>query len=850
MSQKKLLNVLLFLLLTVYSSNAATYYYTGVIAGNLGTKSNWNTSSTGSGGAIPTSFTGAGDIWILQPLTANGNRTSASITNALWVLSSTATLSIGSGFSLTVSGSGVVAAFINISNGGALTISTANTIKFGDLGATSTVNYNNSSQTVENRSFGNLTINQSIALSGTGTTLDVAGLLTIATGITFNINSKNLNLGGAAASIAGTGSLTGTANSVLFLSGGNGSNNGTLYFASGNNNLKELQIYYDTPTEYITLGNDLNIINTGLVGIYYGTLNLNGKILTIDASSDINFTAANSDGVIKAGGGALRINGSVGAQSTTSDMYVDGTDNIFSALYLNNNTTLAVADAIIISDSITSNLGTIQLGGNVTLKADATKTARIGRSSGTLSGNLTVQTYLPGTTTGWANLGSPGVSGQTIASWDTYVSSSGTTGVPLTCSGCYYGTAYASGFNSTYSWSEPTTAYVAATAATALTPGQGFWIYVGTGFSTTTALKLVNSGSPVTGSVNYPVTASSGNFNLVANPYASPIAWSKTYALGTNNTRVNNAIYIWNADLGVTTSYAAGVSSHGAGAQDIIPAGQGFYVEATSSGNLSFDETVKMTANTSANPVLRGAASNYIGEIFRVSLDGKDGDRDETAFRIHPMATPLYDGAWDAHKIFQSPGYVGYPGPYTKYTTISSKDFTGEDYSIHSFPEPSKDLSLPLLVKVMQSGTYTISASGLENIPSCLLLKDKLLNKTQDLQMGDYVFTINDSTSKPRFELQLCKGVAAINSIQETKLDAQSVQIRRAESGITVNTAFAQATEARIEVYNLLGQSLSASVIVNGTTNSTFLPVADDNGIILVKVTTATDSYSKKVLLR
>ena len=116
--------------------------------------------------------------------------------------------------------------------------------------------------------------------------------------------------------------------------------------------------------------------------------------------------------------------------------------------------------------------------------------------------------------------------------------------------------------------------------------------------------------------------------------------------------------------------------------------------------------------------------------------------------------------------------------------------------------------------------------------------------------MGDYVFTINDSTSKPRFELQLCKGVAAINRIQETKLDAQSVQIRRAESGISVNTAFAQSTEARIEVYNLLGQSLSASVIVNGTTNSTFLPVADDNGIILVKVTTATDSYSKKVLLR
>lgn len=846
MRQKNLLSVLLFLMLTVYSGHAATYYL--ISSGNINSFNAWNTSPLNTG-AKPTSWTGAGDTWIFQSNTANGNRTSGSLTSLLFNISATAIVSVENGFSLTISGNGIVNGFTDVANGGVLTISNGNTVKFGTLGATSTVIFNSALQTVDTRAYGNLTINQSIPLSGTGTVLDVGGLLTLASGITFNISSKDLSLSGSAGSISGTGFLTGTANSVLTLQGGNGSNNGTLYFLAGNYNLKELVMNYDFSADYISLGNDLTIVS-GAATLYYGTLNLNGKVLTIDASSDISFTAANSDGVIKAAGGTLVINGSVGAISSMPDMYVDGTDNIFSALYLNNNTTLAVADAIIITDSITSNLGTIQLGGNVTLKADATKTARIGQSSGTLSGNLTVQTYLPGTFTGWANLGSPGVSGQTIASWDTYVTSGSLTGVPLACTGCYYSTAYSNGFNSTYSWSEPTTAYVAATAATALTPGQGFWIYVGTGFSTTTALKLVNSGSPVTGPVNYPVTASNGNFNLVSNPYACPISWSKTYALGTNNTKVNNAIYIWNADLGVTTSYAAGVSSHGAGAQNIIPAGQGFYVEATSSGNLSFDETVKMTANTSANPVLRGAASNYIGEIFRVSLAGKDGDRDETAFRIHPMATPLYDGAWDAHKIFQSPGYMGYPGPYTKYTTISSKDFTGEDYSIHSFPEPSKDLNLPLLVKVMQSGTYTISASGLENIPSCLILKDKLLNKTQDLQMGDYVFTINDSTSAPRFELQLCKGVAAINSIQETKLDTQSVQIRRAESGLMVNTAFAQATEARIEVYNLLGQSLSSSVIVNGTTNSTFLPVADDNGIILVKVTTATDSYSKKILLR
>ena len=217
MRQKNLLSVLLFLVLTVYSGHAATYYL--ISSGNINSFNAWNTSPLNTG-AKPTSWTGAGDTWIFQSNTANGNRTSGSLTSLLFNISATAIVSVENGFSLTISGNGIVNGFTDVANGGVLTISNGNTVKFGTLGATSTVIFNSALQTVDTRAYGNLTINQSTSLSGTGTVLDVSGLLTLASGITFNINSKDLSLFGSAGSISGTGFLTGTANSVLTLQGG------------------------------------------------------------------------------------------------------------------------------------------------------------------------------------------------------------------------------------------------------------------------------------------------------------------------------------------------------------------------------------------------------------------------------------------------------------------------------------------------------------------------------------------------------------------------------------------------------------------------------------------------------
>lgn len=516
---------------------------------------------------------------------------------------------------------------------------------------------------------------------------------------------------------------------------------------------------------------------------------------------------------------------------------------------------VTLAGAINVLDSISAQTNvTLNTGGSLTLKSTASLKGRVGRIGGTVSGVVTVETFIPGTNTGWTNMGINGVNGQTIANWDTQI--------PMTCDGCFYSPGAIPGdFYSITGWNEPIFDYdTTVTSLTPLNPGQGFWVYVGSGATTTTDFTLINSGTLVQGAGTIPITKTTvtvntnNGFNLIANPYTSPISWAKFRALGTNASKVTNAIYGWNADIGgggatslVGTTQTPNNSTC---ISDIIPAGQGFYVESlVSSATLDFDESIKVDANTSANPMLRTSAKkNEL--VFRLKLAGSNYDNDETAIQIISKATSLFDNEYDAHKIFQSPGYAGYPGSYTKYTTISTKDPHNHDYSIQSIPSLYQNESIPVLVKVMANGTYTISATDFQGFDMCLGLLDKLTNTYTDLRQGSYVCQINDTTSAPRFELFMCKD-ESLNTVGITKNElASNILISQDNEGAFVKTSFEQKTKATISVYNIMGQQLIKDIQVDGLENTTRLNVDLHNQVVLVKVTTDKESSVKKMVLR
>jgi hypothetical protein len=311
---------------------------------------------------------------------------------------------------------------------------------------------------------------------------------------------------------------------------------------------------------------------------------------------------------------------------------------------------------------------------------------------------------------------------------------------------------------------------------------------------------------------------------------------------------VNDAVYIYNAD-GPYASFVGGVGTNGG--SDVIAMGQGFYVEATANTALTVTEDIKSSGNTVQLLRTTSASTPSTGLVFKLKLNGPFSDYDETAFRFHSQATANYDKGFDAKKMFQTPGYAGYPGSYSKYTSISSKDANNGDYSINSTPElMGQSVSIPVLVKVISSGSYTINPINLSNFlnPSCVVLKDKLLNINHNLANGAYVFNINDTTSTARFELNIC-GQNMPTSISNNSNPTNNVLISQDTKGPFVVTSFEQNTKAVISAYNILGQKIMNDVPVQGTEVTTYLNLPVHNQAVLIRVTTDKESTVKKMVI-
>lgn len=853
------------------------------------------TSFTVAANWFPSGVPGATDDVLFDIVSGSNNCTvpngiSISVISVSMVTGYTGTFNMGNANHF-LTGDLIINSGILISTSGELLFGPNSNVSFA-LGALGTFSNNGgtvSLQVSANQSFvfsGNPTLNLLDLQTGTGSASSLRsvdfGSGLVVQNITFSstrayafqgtVHIKvGLDLTGASTNIIPTGS-TGT---FIF----DGSNADIIGTTVGRNYLPNVEI---NTAGNITLSSNISVQGnwTGTSGTFIsGTSTVN-----IYGSSSLILGAASFDNLIIQTGGSVTFPANsetyIGKNFVVTGSGIFPTDN---TLVFNGSTqgitgtfspgriritsgatTINSGSALTLIDELTVNTGAIFNAGSnlLTLKADASSTARVANSDGAINGSVIVETYIPGGFTGWANLGVRGVSGQSVASWDTYASSGGANGIPMTCSLCTYGSnASGSWFNSIQTWNEPTTNYDSITVNSPLTPGKGFWVYVGNGSMTTTDLKLINKGTIVGGFQSLTATgqgtpytsASSGNpiayANLVANPYPSPVSASILMGVNTAGGDINDAIYAWNADANGFDEYVSGVGTgSGAFSQGIIPGGQGFYIESNKTFNVSFDffESLKV----SSNAYLEKQSAADIGKILRLKLKGV-ADENNTAFRIHPSATAIYDTKWDARKIFQTPGYVGYPGSYSKYTTISSQDAYAQDYAIQSIPLLTSSVSLPVLARVSATGSYTISAYDYKDLdPSvCITLHDKLNNTYNNLRMGDYSFTINDTTSTPRFELILCEDKSIdYTGVSETKGNSNAILISQDAQGAFVKTAFTQNTKAVISVYNIMGQKLINDINVEGTVTDTHLNLDMHNQVVFIRVMSDKENSTKKIV--
>ncbi|MBK9285183.1 MAG: hypothetical protein IPM51_12855 [Sphingobacteriaceae bacterium] len=548
--------------------------------------------------------------------------------------------------------------------------------------------------------------------------------------------------------------------------------------------------------------------------------------------------------------GIITPNTSLLRLTNTTAQSIGPATTTLNALEITNSGTKTLGGSVIILDSVKVNAGTLASGGNLRLRSTSSLKGRVAEitGGGSISGNAIVETFMLGGTTDWANLGVSGVTGQTFGSWYGPI--------PMAIEGSSTGVTSVGGnyFESVQSWTEfdgygyDTTI----TLGSPITVSKGYWVYLGDNFGTTGNITTAVTGALVQGNqpillTRTPAGANPG-YNLIANPYASPISWTK---LRNGNASVANAIYIYNADIGATTSFVNGVSSHGVGvgAQDDIPMGQAFYCEALATTVITAQESNKNSNNTNADQLLKSANVNQSpNQTFWLKLEGAN-DYDMTAINFIDGASDNFDPEVDAHKIYSSPGYIGFPGQWNKRTAIASQ-IGNEEYSINSVQRLNNQSTvIDIITRPYLSGNFSISAENIENIAygTCMMLKDKATNTTHDLRSGPYSFYLSDTTYTARFELTVC-GVNAVANVNNQVISEESITIGQDKIAAYVNLAFPAQTEALISVYNILGQKIIKDKKVVTTKETVRLDLPSNNEILIISVKTNDRTVTKKLV--
>lgn len=640
---------------------------------------------------------------------------------------------------------------------------------------------------------------------------------------TLDISGRSLSVYSRSVTNFGSSTIVSSTASSLSINSttvGVGALTGTLNFSQVNASIGDFT--FNRAGQKYSLTNNLTV--TGSCALTSGTLDISGKALTLNGALTIgtaSVTSSSTSSLTISGGGA--ITGSLPITPSISDLTLNSVGQ-----------TLTLLNPLNVFNSITPTAGTIATGGNVTLKNSAATKSRLGivGATGAITGNLTVENYIPGSVAGWRTLGAPGISGLTVASWDG--GSGSATDFAMTCSGCNNGPGMAGGghFVSIQGDAAGTNvAYQELTSANALTPGVGVWVYDGNSLTTAIPVTQTKSGAAVTG--NVPATS-----KFTSNPYACPLSVAAI-------TPVFGVVQYFDPVLMAMTPILAGS----------IPAGQGFY-----SANVgTFTEAHKdVTALTTATSIYKLNSTNQtntnnLGKIFKLKIDGFTGDGDYTYIRLHPNATSSYDSILDAKKMYLTPGYIGTGPTYSQYTSIASVN-ANQDYCVNSLPDVfTSNLVIPIVAKAQVTGQYTISPIDIQNLPgtACVSLKDKLLNINHDLRAGSYVCNIADTTAKPRFELTICYDPNVVTGINQYENSVNEVLIgQNGTSGAFIKTKFDKTTKSIVSAYNVMGQKVMADKEIEGSENLVYLDFNNVNSqLVIIKVTNDKGQTTKKVFI-
>ncbi len=589
-----------------------------------------------------------------------------------------------------------------------------------------------------------------LRLNNTGNQLLVDNDLTVTDSL--NLINGVLNIRGSDLTLSGivTGSGLISSNDLSDITINGAGNLGTIQFVESEDSVHNF-ILNRTSSGLTTMGSNMVvagdlILSNGKLALGANKLILNGGF---SGSVSSNLSANGTTSAVYIGG-----------SGTLGDLFFDqstvGASNRLSTLtYDRNSHTITLGNQLQIADSIVPVAGTLASAGNLVLVSDASKTARIANGNCTtcsyITGNVSVQRFVPALARRWRFLGSP-VAGNSVADWqnEIYITGAGgaANGFDATLSNqagiYYYNEALTTG-NLTTGWTSPSN------TSQTLGLGRGYRVFVRgdrsdigrlNGTNTTQNAVTINAvGVPNQGDITMPVSCSysgtsnvyvdsNDGWNLLANPYASPYDWDAHYNDGSYHTKLDPTIWVYNTQTNGYVSYNA-TSQDGDLTGGIIPSGASFWVKANTSGpTLTFTEKYK----SGATPVSMFKTGN--GESFSIKLIYDSLNSDATMIKYMQGVENGFDH-YDTRKL---EGTV----------------------NISTYDEDNVQMALNVRPTTFEVDTIKIKVGDVPGEYKLVFVNsDKLAIKENVWLIDNYMARTIDLRSVPEYQYSVVSGVAA-----------------------------------------------------------------------------------------
>ncbi|MEZ5173799.1 MAG: PKD domain-containing protein [Bacteroidia bacterium] len=440
--------------------------------------------------------------------------------------------------------------------------------------------------------------------------------------------------------------------------------------------------------------------------------------------------------------------GSVQYESESAQTIVPGTYN---NLRISGSGTRTIHGRVNLKGVLQLEAGILETGDSLTLKSDSLTTGLIsGSGNGSINGEVESERYIHGTGNQTVYLSNP-FEGLHVIDYATAIPVPGPDGV-----------TWSAGNNNAiweYNPNDPVEQFMNGFHSL----GANRELLIGKGYSATLqgGSVLSTKGNAASGTVNIAL-GSNGNisqfsgYNLVGNPYLSPLDWNKAafsqtdniskavYRMGSGN-RYNGSLSVW---MAISEDEGLGIN----GASSNIGIQEGFFVKAFTADTLRLNNS-----HRSDETNVHAVQVNDFRAYLRLSLI-KDQKRDETLiwFDADNNSQQLLDGQ-DALK-------PAVPGAMTISSVKEERML-----AIQGRQTALDEDSVALALHVPADGSYTIRLTDVIHFPATAMmyLEDRLTGTFQNLRTEpSYTVVLNEGDINGRFFLHYRAGVET-NAIAE-----------------------------------------------------------------------------------